>query len=244
MLDPLSTGFLPHVLVRSWNVFHGNTMPPTRRGHLREIVELATRDQPAVLCLQELPVWALPELEQWSGMDAHWLVARPPRRPAALAAWLTRRNNGLFRSGLAGQANAILVNRSLASRDLGGEQVSDLGRERRVVHAVRVDAIGIIGNLHATNAISLPGIAADELRRASAFLDTRAAPGEPRILAGDLNLVHPTLPGYENGGPGLDHILVAGTCAGPLGVWQPERRTLGSRLLSDHAPVDRLIGAT
>lgn len=218
-------------------------MPPTRRGHLREMVELATRDHPSVLCLQELPVWALPELERWSGMDAHWLVARPSKRPAALAAWITRLNNGFFRSRLAGQANAILVDRSLASSDLGGEQVSDPGRERRIVHAVRVTGIGIIGNLHATNAISVPHIPEVELSRACAFLEARAAPGEPRVLAGDLNMAHPALPGYENGGPGLDHILVAGTIAGAVDVWQRERRSQHGRLLSDHAPVDRTIGA-
>ena len=227
-------------LVRSWNLFHGNTVPPTRRGYLREMVELATEGRPTILCLQEVPVWALPHLAGWSGMDAHWHVARGPRRPAALAAAITRLRNGLFRSRLAGQANAILVDRSLTSTDLGGLQISDEGRERRVVHAVRVEKVGVVGNLHASNAA--PTVVEPELERARVFIDALARSDEARILAGDFNLAHPALAGYENGGPGIDHILVAGAVAEPLGVWAHERRRLAGHLLSDHAPVDRLVG--
>jgi len=204
------------------------------------MVELATTDRPAVLCLQEVPVWALPHLAGWSGMEAHWLVARPPRWQAALAAAITRLNNGFFRSRLAGQANAILVDRSLASDDLGGLQISDKGRERRVVHAVRVETIGVVGNLHASNAGH--DVVAPELERARAFVDALAASDEPRIVAGDFNLARPMLPGYGGGGPGVDHILVAQTTATPATVWPRAQRVVDGRLLSDHAPVDRLVG--
>ena len=226
-------------LIRSWNVFHGNAVPPTRHGYLREMVELATTDRPAVLFLQEVPVWALAHLAAWSGMQAHSLVARPPRRPAALAAAITRLNNGFFRSRLAGQANAILVDRALRATDLGGEQISADGTERRVVHAVRLEMIGVVGNLHASNAAA--DVVAPELERARAFLDAVAAQDEPRILAGDFNLARPALPGYEGGGPGVDHILVAHAAAAPSTVWPRERRTVNGRLLSDHAPVERLV---
>ena len=47
------------MLVRSWNLFHGNTLPPGRRSRLEEMVRLATADRPDVLCLQEVPLWAL-----------------------------------------------------------------------------------------------------------------------------------------------------------------------------------------
>lgn len=227
------------MLIRSWNVFHGNTAPPTRRGHLREMVELATSDRPAVLCLQEVPVWALPELERWSRMSAHWLVARRPRRPAALAAAITRLHNGLFRSRLAGQANAILVDRSLMCAALGGIQISDEGRERRVAHAVHVDGLGVVANLHASNAA--PDVVVPELERARAFFDRCAIPGEARILAGDFNLALPSLPGFDGGGPGIDHILVAGARSEFLLVWPRERHVRNGRVLSDHAPVERLI---
>jgi endonuclease/exonuclease/phosphatase family metal-dependent hydrolase len=220
-------------------MFHGNAVPPSRHGYLREMVELATADSPAILCLQELPVWALPHLAGWSGMQTYWLIARRPRRPAALAAAITRLNNGLFRSRLAGQANAILVDRSLPSTPLGGVRISDEGRERRVVHAVRIE-IGVVGNLHASNAA--PDIVTPELGRAQAFIDGLAAPGEARILAGDFNLSHPALAGYENGGLGPDHILVSRVAARPSLSWEQGRRLVAGRVLSDHAPIERLVG--
>jgi len=228
-------------LIRSWNVFHGNTMPTTGRGYLREMIGLATEDRPAILCLQEVPVWALPHLAEWSGMQSYWLVARGPRRPAALAAAITRLRNGLFRSRLAGQANAILVDRSLGSTGLGGVQISDNGRERRIVHAVRIDEVGVIGNLHASNAA--PAVVLPELERARIHIDGLAASDEVRVLAGDFNLEHPALAGYENGGPGIDHILIAGAVAEAVTVWPRERRIVAGRVFSDHAPVERLIGS-
>lgn len=206
------------------------------------MVELATHDKPAALCLQEVPVWALRELEGWSGMRCHGMVARPPRRPAALSAWITRMHQGLFRSRLAGQANAILVDPSLASESLGGTRISEPGRERRIVIAVRVARVGVVGNLHATNAVSNSSIPAAELARAQRFVDAAARPAEPRILAGDMNFVEPVLPGYEGGGGGIDHILVAGAPAGPQVVWPRKRRMHNGLVLSDHAPVERIVG--
>jgi endonuclease/exonuclease/phosphatase family metal-dependent hydrolase len=231
------------VVVRSWNLFHGNSAPPSRHGRLRAMIELATRDRPGVLCLQEVPPWSLGALEEWSGgMRAHTIVVRTPRHPAALAAWVTRLNQGLFRSRLAGQAQAILVDPALPSEWLGGTQVSEPGRERRVVQAVRVDGVGVIGNLHATNAIATSSIPALELTRAAAFLERLARPGEGRVLAGDLNHHHAALEGYVNGGAGIDHILVAGLPATPLVAWPRERREQDGVLLSDHAPVERTVG--
>jgi hypothetical protein len=206
------------------------------------MVELVSGDRPAVLCLQEVPPWALGALAGWSGMHAHSMVARPPRRPAALAAWITRLDHGLFRSRLAGQAQAILVDPALTSAGLGGIQVSDGRRERRVVQAVRVGGLGVVGNIHATNAPATPGLAEAELARAASFLESVADHGEPRILAGDFNALHPSLPGYENGGPGVDHVLVAGLPATRLTVWPLEQRVQNGVVLSDHAPVERVVG--
>ena len=50
------------MLVRTWNLFHGNTNPPRRGAYLREMVELITTGSPDVVCLQEIPVWALARL--------------------------------------------------------------------------------------------------------------------------------------------------------------------------------------
>ena len=48
------------MLVRTWNLYHGNSSPPRRHAFLDEMIELATADDPDVLCLQEVPAWALP----------------------------------------------------------------------------------------------------------------------------------------------------------------------------------------
>jgi len=39
-------------------------------------------------------------------------------------------------------------------------------------------------------------------------------------------------------GKGIDHVLVRGAQAGPEETWPRERRRVGGRLLSDHAPVE------
>ena len=230
------------VIVRSWNLFHGNTDPPRRHGYLRQMVELASRDRPAVLCLQEMPVWALRRLSGWSGAEATTAVTRLPLWPGALSAWITRTHHGFFRSAVAGQANAILVARAFAAEDLGHERISDHGRERRLVQAVRIAGIGVVANLHASNELSRPEIPAAELERARAFAEAHARPGEPIVLAGDFNLLRPSLPGFDDGGPGIDHVLVRGAAAGPLVSWAVERRMQNGLVLSDHAPVEREVG--
>ena len=78
------------MLVRTWNVFHGNAVPPRRRGFLREMVELVAADRPDLVFLQEVPVWALKHLERWSGMQAVGAVAAQPRLwSAELGRWIT-----------------------------------------------------------------------------------------------------------------------------------------------------------
>src|SRR4029078_7298889 len=87
------------LVVRTWNLFHGNTVPPHRRAFLREMVELVTADDPAVVCLQEIPLWALPHLGSWSGMQAVSAVARGPRlRSAELGRLLTHLKHSVPRS--------------------------------------------------------------------------------------------------------------------------------------------------
>lgn len=233
------------LLIRSWNVFHGNSRPPGRSSHLREMVELATADGPDVLCLQELPLWALPRLERWSGgMIARWSVARRPWLPPWLGGAITRLNQGLFRSAISGQANAILLRPPLAVRDHRERQISEGRRERRTCHAVRADGI-VVGNLHASNDFGRHEIPAAEIRRGEEFVAAMARDGDVCVLAGDFNLrareLEP-LPGWSALGPGIDHVLVRGATAEPLAVWPEQRRTVGGRVLSDHAPVETRIG--
>jgi endonuclease/exonuclease/phosphatase family metal-dependent hydrolase len=233
------------LLVRSWNVFHGNGDPPDRRSRLEAMVRLAAADRPGVLCLQEVPPWALPKLRGWSGFAARWVVTRPPRLPEPLAGFITRLNNGFFRSGLAGQANAILVAPGLgeprAHRSL---RIDDDRREPRYCHAVRLDTL-VVGNLHATPGVRDPLATSAEIVRAESFITDFAA-GRPCVLAGDFNLRAEhlvDLPGWSERGPGIDHVLVRGLAASGLATWPDERRRLDRRrLLSDHAPVEVTVG--
>jgi len=231
------------VLVRSWNLFHGNTNPATRRSHLREMVRLATADRPDVLCLQEVPVWALPRLERWSGMTARWAVTRRPLLPAQLAGAVTRLHNGFFRSALSGQANAILVAPPLQPVEYRSLRIDEARREPRVCHAVRLAEL-VVANLHATNDFANPAVAAAEIARAERFA-TELAGGLPAVLAGDFNLraehLH-ALAGWSARGPGIDHVLVRDLASSPLAVWPRERRIHNGVVLSDHAPVEVTIG--
>jgi endonuclease/exonuclease/phosphatase family metal-dependent hydrolase len=205
------------VLVRTWNLFHGNTVPPRREAHLEEMVRLASEDEPDVLCLQELPPWALERLDDWSGMIAFGDVAqRPTLGPfpstAGLGRAVTSLHHGILRSAFAGQANAILVRpglrplardvivlnarrfRHVQARWLGLPLAARLAwaGERRICQAVRLALPGggsaLVANLHAT-AYRPDGRLADaEVLRAAVFVDAVAAPDDICIFAGDFNV--------------------------------------------------------
>jgi endonuclease/exonuclease/phosphatase family metal-dependent hydrolase len=224
------------VLVRSWNVFHGRTHPIGPELHLREMVELVTADGPDVVCLQELPLWSLGKLDDWSGMQSFTAVAKRTLVPRPLGRLLQRLDPRRFRSGVTGQGNAILLAPSLEAYEHRTRRVSDRGLERRVCHVVRIEGF-VIGNVHATNDFRRPEVPREELRRAYDLLDEMAAGGEARVLAGDFNLRDPDLPG-----PNIDHVVVGGATHGPLVVWEPERRRLQNGAMpSDHAPVEVTI---
>lgn len=108
------------------------------------------------------------------------------------------------------------------------------------MQAVRVG--GVVANLHATNALTVPAIPAAELERACLFAEALAERHEPIVLAGDFNVRGPELPCFDAGGPGIDHALVRGASAGPLVAWPRERRVHNGVVLSDHAPVEREVG--
>ena len=240
---PLSPSLPAPLLVRSWNVFHGNAHPPDRRSRLEAMVRLAVADRPDVLCLQEVPPWALPRLARWSGMTARWVVTREPKLPEPLAGVITRLNNGYFRSGLAGQANAILLARTLEPRAHRSLRLDDGRREPRYCHAVRLPEL-VVGNLHATNDIRNPRVPAGEIVRAEAFVSD-LADGLPCVLAGDFNVRAQhlaDLPGWSELGAGIDHVLVRGLGASRLTTWTEERRRQNGRVLSDHAPVELTVG--
>jgi endonuclease/exonuclease/phosphatase family metal-dependent hydrolase len=256
------------LLVRTWNVFHGNASPPERHGFLEQMIRLAAEDRPDVLCLQELPVWSLQRLGAWSGMRVFGSIAsRPLLRSATVGRVTTAVNQGLFRSALTGQANAILLQPEL--RAVGEESIvlnplafrrrisrelllsrrmrAKWAKERRVCQAVRAEGL-TVANLHATG---LPGwkVADAELLRAAVFADSVAEPGDVLVLAGDFNVIRErstTLPqlvewGFSKPISWIDQVLVRGARSDPAHRWPDERRRVGGRLLSDHAPVEVTI---
>jgi endonuclease/exonuclease/phosphatase family metal-dependent hydrolase len=256
------------LLVRTWNVFHGNASPPERHGYLEQMIRLASEDRPDVLCLQELPVWSLKRLADWSGMQVFGAIAaRPLLRSVALGRLTTTLHQGLFRSALTGQANAILLQPEL--RAVGEDSIvlnplafrrrisrelrlsrrmrAKWARERRVCQAVRTTGL-TVANLHATG---LPGwlVADAELLRAAVFADSVALPADVLVLAGDFNVIRDrstTLPqladwGFSKPISWIDQVLVRGARSGPAHRWPDERRLVDGRLLSDHAPVEVTI---
>lgn len=180
------------------------------------MVRLAVADAPQVVCLQEVPPWALRRLAGWSGMSSVGDVARRPSvgpfpSTAEIGRVLTDFNHGLFRSLFTGQANAVLVGEGLdivehrrivlnpfrfrraQARTLGLGRAARLAWsvERRLCQALRLregDRTFVLGNLHATSYAFDKRLADAELLRAAAFVDGMARPDEPVLLCGDFNL--------------------------------------------------------
>ncbi|HUK97524.1 MAG TPA: endonuclease/exonuclease/phosphatase family protein [Gaiellaceae bacterium] len=255
------------MLVRSWNLFHGNTVPAGRHAYLDEMVSLATADDPDVLCLQEVPAWAL---DRFTVGD---LAARPSLGPlpipAAVGRLLTAPNHGLFRSLFAGQGNAMQIGprlrvlrhdvevlnprsfRSAQSASLGLDTVMRLAwaKERRVVQAARLrhddGRTIVVANMHCTSSRDsrIPTV---EIERAARFALACAEQDDIVVLAGDFNVVAGAAVyreltetyAFSHPGPWIDHVLVRGADVSEPRVWDDGRRARGPVLMSDHAPIE------
>jgi endonuclease/exonuclease/phosphatase family metal-dependent hydrolase len=209
------------LVVRSWNVFHGRTWPESRRTHLERMVRLIAEGADLV-ALQEVPLWALPRLDDWSGMKARSAWAMP-----ALYGPFGRTASVFdpvrFRSQATGQANALLVRQKLQvtgqrmrilNPELGPRDRLLRWRQRRVCHAVDVvyEAVSLVS-------------------------DTEAC-----ILCGDFNIPAHALAGFSSPLEGIDQILVRGLDLIELPTaWEDARRRFGQRLLSDHAPIEAVV---
>lgn len=205
------------MLLRSWNLFHGNAVPPEREAFLEEMVRLVTGDEPDLVCLQEVPLWAFAELARWSAMQMLADGAAPARlgplpSTARIGKALTSLHHGRLRSLFAGQGNAILAAPALHLLErrllvlnerrfrraqarwlgLGAVARAAWGKERRVCQAARLRRPGgrtlVLANLHATSYPPDERIADAEVFRAVVFADGLAAPDELVIVAGDLNV--------------------------------------------------------
>ena len=199
------------MLVRTWNVYHGNATPPERHAFLEQMVRLAVADHPDIVCLQELPVWSVGHLDAWSDMRA---VADVTERPllgsAELGRVITDVNHGLFRSAFTGQANALILAQTFLVREhrrlvlnpwsfrrrearrfgLMFAERFTWAKNRRVCQVVRLardNSTFVVANLHASG-LKDKRVADAELLRAATFVDGFAEPSEPIVLAGDFNL--------------------------------------------------------
>ncbi len=188
-----------------------------------------------MLCLQELPLWALPPLGRWTGMQS--FPARTRRAPLGSRAGrvLTAIHYAVLRSAFTGQANAILVAAGRAVEGLGVIRISDRGQHPRVCQAVRIDGRIVVANIHTSGAV-----AQKQVDRALAWLDGLVEPAEPLVLAGDFN-ASLELPAFSAPHGGIDDVLVRGAEATPLHVWPEERRRQNGVVLSDHAPVELTV---
>src|SRR5207244_3910484 len=183
---------------------------------LDEMVRLAVADAPDVVCLQEIPAWALPRLGAWSGYAAIGAIAaRPMLGPlpstAELGRVLTSIDHGVLRSAFSGQGNAILAAPQLRVADrhvlelnprrfrrrqsewLGLGVLARLawGKERRVCQVVRLgdgERTLVVANLHATSYPPDERLPDAELLRAAVYADGIALPDEPLVLCGDFNV--------------------------------------------------------
>ena len=157
------------MLIRTWNLYHGNSSPPRRAAFLDQMIELATADDPDVLCVQEVPAWAL------SRFTVGDVAARPPLGRSA-GRVVTDLHHGLLRSAVAGQGNAVQVSPRLtvlepqpadpepalvpdgarrAPSGLGSSTRLAWAKERRVAQAVRLRAADgrtlLVCNVHCTS---------------------------------------------------------------------------------------------
>jgi hypothetical protein len=180
------------------------------------MIRLVTADEPEILCLQEVPAWAVGRLGAWAGMREVGVVAARPvfgplPIPATIGRMLTAPNHGLFRSAFAGQGNTILLRsafrvvsdeivvlnpkrfRDGQARWLGLDWIARLawGKERRVCQLVRLvlddGRTMTLANMHCTSYPPDQRLPDAELLRAATSADAVAAPADIVVLSGDLN---------------------------------------------------------
>lgn len=220
------------MLVLSWNLFHGRSVPDRPHDLEHEFTALLagwTRD---VALLQEVPPWWPEPLADACGARAERVLTSRNAGLCLRRVLATRRPDILRSSG--GGANAILVRPGAGSIDAAARRRLRLRPERRVVHAVRLAGGELdgtwIANIHAQ-------AGPRELARADLHLAgetvLRWAAGAPVALGGDLNVPDPAVDRFSDaGGHHLDRLLLTAGLR-----LQATPRRLDRHGLSDHEPV-------
>ncbi len=239
------------LLVRTWNLYHGRTYPPTRTLHLRRMVELVTGDRPDLVALQEVPLWALGRLEGWSGMAARSVVTVPAPLPGFLARVVTSADPVRLRSLVSGQANVLLsgprlqvgtgqtllLNPGVGRWDWLTRRGPQQRYCQRQEYTTEDGRTIVVAHLHASHDRETSPA---EIDRAAALV----ADSEATIFIGDFNAREHPVGGYSTPIPGVDQILARGLelDSGPS-AWPKERRQVDGAVLSDHAPVEAVVAA-
>jgi endonuclease/exonuclease/phosphatase family metal-dependent hydrolase len=225
------------VLILSWNLFHGRSLPPTRHALLDQFAAKLTEWQWDVALLQETPPWWPAELARAAGAEQRSAMTSRNSLPSLRRA-VAERDPELIRSN-GGGCNAILARTPIAEHAALRLRTWP---ERRVAQLVRLRDGPCVVNFHASTRAAL---AEHELRR----LWRRAldwAAGDRLILGGDLNLCAPHAPdaAAHVARCHVDHIFVRGLA--PIGQAEALQRRLAlddrSVELSDHAPLRVRVG--
>jgi endonuclease/exonuclease/phosphatase family metal-dependent hydrolase len=208
--------------VLSWNVFHGRSVPESRRDLFDEFAAVLAGWEWDVALLQECPPWWPDSLAGACGAVEHHVLTSRNALSTVRRAVAIRRPDLIRSNG--GGCNAILVRgaRVLDHRDARLCRLP----ERRWVHAIRLDRLWV-ANLHASGP---DAFALRDCARASAALLGWAGLSTPAVLGGDFNLRAPLVPGLAlAGGPEVDGFALA-RVTGTVEV-------LDGGHLSDHRPV-------
>jgi endonuclease/exonuclease/phosphatase family metal-dependent hydrolase len=231
------------VLVLSWNLFHGRSLPPTNRSLFEEFAAKLAHWSWDVALLQEVPPWWPARLARELGVEQRSALTSRNSLLFLRRAIAERRPELLESNG--GGCNAILSRAPIAEH-----RTLRLRRwpERRVAQLARLHDGTRVVNLHAS---TRPARAAEELARLWAYaLDW--AGSDRLILGGDLNLRSPTAAPptvLHAAAAGVDHVFARGLTPSaasdsasnaPSALDRPNREIVldGRRVeLSDHAPL-------
>ena len=221
------------MLILSWNLFHGRSLPPTRRSLSREFAASLADWRWDVALLQEAPPWWPAMLARAAAADQRSVPTSRNALPALRRA-VAQRDPELAKSN-GGGCNAILARAPIVEH---ASLRLRMWPERRVAQLARLADGTCVANFHASTRVAL---AEDELHR----LWRRAlgwAGGDPLLLGGDLNLRAPLVPDgaiAHVAGRDVDHLFASGLVAAGEAELLDRHVELarGAVELSDHPPL-------